>query len=228
MVLGPFIQDSNTEVKVSFCTNCHAKGPVQVELGKTLYRNYQRITLQRGSRVCSGRPFAPPQKSFCFRTWSTWPSRARRWRLWASTKQLRRPFECEKRLPCFATIVEANSVKRKETFVCLQLRHGPGCLGGGGRAGIPAGSRENAESSTKSSPRWRLPSTATKTSKRPLPALFFGGVAKNVNGKHSIRGDINVLLLGDPGTARVADLEVRRENRQQSRFATGKVRLPSV
>ena len=31
---------------------------------------------------------------------------------------------------------------------------------------------------------------------------MFGGEAKDVGGKHRIRGDINVLLLGDPGTAK--------------------------
>jgi len=31
---------------------------------------------------------------------------------------------------------------------------------------------------------------------------MFGGQPKDVNGKHRIRGDINVLLLGDPGTAK--------------------------
>jgi hypothetical protein len=29
-----------------------------------------------------------------------------------------------------------------------------------------------------------------------------GGVPKDVKGKHRIRGDINLLLLGDPGTAK--------------------------
>jgi DNA replication licensing factor MCM2 len=31
---------------------------------------------------------------------------------------------------------------------------------------------------------------------------MFGGMAKDIGGKHKIRGDINVLLLGDPGVAK--------------------------
>jgi DNA replication licensing factor MCM2 len=31
---------------------------------------------------------------------------------------------------------------------------------------------------------------------------MFGGQSKDVHGKHRIRGDINVLVLGDPGTAK--------------------------
>lgn len=38
--------------------------------------------------------------------------------------------------------------------------------------------------------------------KTAIACSLFGGVAKDVNGKHSIRGDINVLLLGDPGVAK--------------------------
>jgi DNA replication licensing factor MCM2 len=33
---------------------------------------------------------------------------------------------------------------------------------------------------------------------------LFGGVAKNINNKHRIRGDCNLLLLGDPGTAKAS------------------------
>jgi DNA replication licensing factor MCM2 len=38
--------------------------------------------------------------------------------------------------------------------------------------------------------------------KKALALSMFGGVGKDIQGKHRIRGDINVLLLGDPGTAK--------------------------
>ena len=38
--------------------------------------------------------------------------------------------------------------------------------------------------------------------KMAVALSLFGGQAKNINQKHRIRGDINVLLLGDPGTAK--------------------------
>jgi len=38
--------------------------------------------------------------------------------------------------------------------------------------------------------------------KTALALAMFGGVSKDIDGKHKIRGDINILLLGDPGTAK--------------------------
>lgn len=38
--------------------------------------------------------------------------------------------------------------------------------------------------------------------KTAIALAMFGGQEKNVQGKHRLRGDINVLLLGDPGTAK--------------------------
>jgi DNA replication licensing factor MCM2 len=38
--------------------------------------------------------------------------------------------------------------------------------------------------------------------KKGLVLAMFGGVPKDIGGKHRIRGDINMLLLGDPGTAK--------------------------
>ena len=38
--------------------------------------------------------------------------------------------------------------------------------------------------------------------KKGIALAMFGGMPKDVGGKHRIRGDINMLLLGDPGTAK--------------------------
>ncbi|KAJ6157616.1 DNA replication licensing factor mcm2 [Penicillium chermesinum] len=46
ITLGPFQQESSAEVKISFCQNCQSRGPFQINSEKTLYRNYQKLTLQ--------------------------------------------------------------------------------------------------------------------------------------------------------------------------------------
>ncbi|KAL6294822.1 hypothetical protein ACE6H2_002964 [Prunus campanulata] len=38
--------------------------------------------------------------------------------------------------------------------------------------------------------------------KTAIALAMFGGQEKNVDGKHRLRGDINVLLLGDPSMAK--------------------------
>lgn len=51
---------------------------------------------------------------------------------------------------------------------------------------------------------------------------MFGGREKNVNGKHRIRGDINVLLLGDPGTAKSQVLKYVEKTAPRAVYTTGK------
>lgn len=60
-----------------------------------------------------------------------------------------------------------------------------------------------------------------KDIKTAIACSLFGGVAKDVNGKHSIRGDINVLLLGDPGTAKSQILKYAEKTANRAVFATG-------
>lgn len=38
--------------------------------------------------------------------------------------------------------------------------------------------------------------------KKALALALMGGQSKNPGGKHKVRGDINILLCGDPGTAK--------------------------
>ena len=58
--------------------------------------------------------------------------------------------------------------------------------------------------------------------KTALAMSLFGGVAKNINDKHRIRGDVNVLLLGDPGTAKSQFLKYAEKTAPRAVYSTGK------
>ena len=57
--------------------------------------------------------------------------------------------------------------------------------------------------------------------KTAIALSMFGGVAKDVNGKHRIRGDINVLMLGDPGTAKSQFLKYVEKTSPRAVYTTG-------
>ena len=58
--------------------------------------------------------------------------------------------------------------------------------------------------------------------KRALTLALFGGVEKNHEIMHRTRGDINVLLLGDPGTAKSQFLKSIQQVFPKSIYTTGK------
>ncbi len=50
-LLGPYMQSDgasgmSTETRVGSCPNCQSRGPFAVNIEETIYRNYQKITLQ--------------------------------------------------------------------------------------------------------------------------------------------------------------------------------------
>ena len=51
---------------------------------------------------------------------------------------------------------------------------------------------------------------------------MFGGVEKVIEGTHRIRGDINVLLLGDPGIAKSQFLKSTQKIFHRCVYTTGK------
>jgi len=58
--------------------------------------------------------------------------------------------------------------------------------------------------------------------KRSLLVSLFGGVSKMGDGGHKIRGDINVLLVGDPGTGKSQILKYVQNISHRCIFTTGK------
>merc|ERR1712223_1899746 len=56
-VLGPFVQTQNQETKPGVCPECQSRGPFSINMEETLYKNYQRITIQESpGKVPAGRP----------------------------------------------------------------------------------------------------------------------------------------------------------------------------
>lgn len=60
-VIGPIPQDGKKENRPTLCTNCQSKGPFSLNTQQTVYRNYQRVTIQESpGKVPAGR--LPRQK----------------------------------------------------------------------------------------------------------------------------------------------------------------------
>ena len=57
--------------------------------------------------------------------------------------------------------------------------------------------------------------------KRALALAIFGGEPKNPGGKHKVRGDINVLICGDPGTAKSQFLKYVEKTAPRVVYTTG-------
>ncbi|SCU83550.1 LAME_0C05578g1_1 [Lachancea meyersii CBS 8951] len=223
-VLGPYFQDSNEEIRISFCTNCRSRGPFRTNVEKTLYRNYQRITLQEApGTVPAGRL---PRHREVILLWDL-VDIAKPGGEIEVTGVYKNTYDgnlnARNGFPVFATVIEANSVKRKEG----------GQRFGDDEEGLDVfGWTEEEEREFRRISRDRgvidkiissiAPSIYGHNDiKTAVACSLFAGVAKNVNGKHSIRGDINVLLLGDPGTAKSQILKYVEKTAHRAVFATG-------
>jgi DNA replication licensing factor MCM2 len=215
ITLGPFHQDSHSEVKLSFCQNCQSRGPFTVNSEKTVYRNYQKLTLQESpGTVPAGRL---PRHREVILLWDLIDS-AKPGEEVEITGIYRNSYDAQLNnkngFPVFATVIEANHVVKSHD----QL----------------AGFRLTEEDEREIRALSRDPRIVEKIVKSIAPSIYghediktavalslFGGVAKVAQGKHAMRGDINILLLGDPGTAKSQVLKYIEHTAHRAVFATG-------
>ncbi|UPR01936.1 minichromosome maintenance protein [Chloropicon primus] len=217
-VMGPFHQSTNEEVKPGSCPNCQSKGPFSLNVEGTVYRNYQKITLQESpGKVPAGR--LPRTKEII---------------LLHDLIDCARPGEeidvtgvyeysfdaglhAKQGFPVFATLLEANSVTKKgDAFAAFAL---------------------SDEDRTQINTLSRDPRIGKRIIKSIAPSIYghtniktgialalFGGQEKHVKGggKHRVRGDINMLLLGDPGMAKSQFLKYIEQTSERSVYTTGK------
>ncbi|KAB8259091.1 MCM2/3/5 family-domain-containing protein [Aspergillus pseudonomiae] len=215
ITLGPFQQEASQEVKISYCQNCQSKGPFTVNSEKTVYRNYQKMTLQESpGSVPAGR--LPRQREVILL--ADLIDSAKPGDEVEVTGIYRNSYDAQLNnkngFPVFATIIEANHVIKSHD----QL------------AGFHLTEEDEREIRALS----RDPEIVDKIVRSIAPSIYghqdvktavalslFGGVSKQAQGKMSIRGDINVLLLGDPGTAKSQFLKYVEKTAHRAVFATG-------
>ena len=215
VTLGPFAQDSTAEVKLSFCQNCQSRGPFTLNSERTVYRNYQKLTLQESpGTVPAGRL---PRHREVILLWDLIDA-AKPGEEVEVTGTYRNNYDAQLNnrngFPVFATVLEANHVvKSHDQLAGFQLTE----------------EDERAIRALARDPRVvervvcsMAPSIYGHADVKTAVALsLFGGVAKEAQGRLALRGDINVLLLGDPGTAKSQVLKYVQSTAYRAVFATG-------
>jgi len=214
-VLGPFLQDPQVELKISYCSNCQKRGPFRINSEQTVYRNFQKLTLQESpGTVPAGRL---PRHREVILLWDLIDA-AKPGEEVEITGVYRNNFDAslntKNGFPVFATVLEANHVaKRDDAYASFRLTD------------------EDEQAIRSLSKDDRIGKRIMKSIapsiyghediKTAIALSLFGGVPKDVGGKHRIRGDINVLLLGDPGTAKSQFLKYVEKTAARAIFTTG-------
>ncbi|XP_024542557.1 DNA replication licensing factor MCM2 isoform X1 [Selaginella moellendorffii] len=214
--LGPFFQNTSKEIKVGSCPECQSRGPFSVNVEETIYRNYQKLTLQESPGIVpAGR--LPRYKEVillddlidCARPGEEIEITG------IYTNNFDLALNTKNGFPVFATVVEANHVsKKQDLFSAYKLTE---------------------EDKLEIEKLAKDPRIGERIIKSIAPSIYgheniktaialamFGGQEKNVQGKHRLRGDINILLLGDPGTAKSQFLKYVEKTAQRAVYTTGK------
>jgi DNA replication licensing factor MCM2 len=214
-ILGPFYQKQDQEIKPGSCPECQNNGPYEINMEQTLYQNYQKIRVQESpGKVAAGR--LPRSKDII---------------LLADLVDSCKPgdeieitgiythnydgsLNTANGFPVFVTVIHANYILKKDDKMAV------GALTDEDIKMIHTLARDEkiGEKIFASI----APSVYGHNDiKRALALGLFGGVPKDPGQKHKIRGDLNVLLCGDPGTAKSQFLKYMEKIAPRPVFTTG-------
>ena len=221
--IGPYAHNAEPPSACAFC-GYEARGrgggggggAFRLDSERTVYNNYQRITLQESpGTVPAGR--VPRQKDVVLL--GDLIDSARPGEEVEITGVLVSCFDmglnAQNGFPVFSTVIEANLVQKRED-VLSSLR-------------VTEHEKQRFREMAKN-PRIveRIVGSVAPSiygndfAKTAVALAMFGGREKNVDNKHHVRGDINVLLLGDPGTAKSQVLKYVERTAPRAVFTTGK------
>ncbi|KAJ3369255.1 MCM DNA helicase complex subunit [Kappamyces sp. JEL0680] len=201
-VLGPFYQDSDREIHIKKCASCQSRGPFALNSEESpgsvpagrLPRNREVILLW--DLVDCARPGEEIEVTGIY------------------INNFDVSLNVTNGFPVFKTVIEANHIgKKADQYASFTLSEED-------QKEIRALARD--ERIRKRIIKSIAPSIyGHEDIKTALALSMFGGVFKNPGGKHKLRGDINVLLLGDPGTAKSQFLKYVEKTFHRAIYATG-------
>lgn len=214
-VLGPYSQENTTkEIRPQLCSQCQSPGPFHLNIEQTVYRNYQKVTLQESpGSVPPGR--LPRSKEVILL--NDLVDIVRPGDEIEVTGIYKNKFDyglnTKQGFPVFRTIIEANYVFRRDNLydnfhLTEEDEKAIRQLAKDDRIG-----EKIIESIAPSI-------FGHKDIKYAIALAIFGGEQKNLEG-HYTRGDINVLLVGDPGTAKSQFLKYVEKIAHRAVYTTG-------
>lgn len=212
---GPFLVAEEQNFKPGSCIECQSSGPYRVDRKATIYRNYQKVTLQEapssvqpgkmprskevvltGDQVDTVRPGDELTLTGVYKCLSDAATNARM---------------C---FPVFRTEIEAIHCHRKGDMKMVNINEDQM------KEIWTLAKRPDIKDLFISS---MAPSIYGMTHVKTAIALsIMGGEAKVAAGKHRIRGDINTLIVGDPGLAKSQFLKYIEQTFPRAVYTTGK------
>jgi DNA replication licensing factor MCM2 len=216
-VVGPIYQNgAGEELRPGSCPDCQSKGPWKVNTERTVYRNFQRMTLQESpGNVPAGR--LPRSKEIIMLNdlidGAKPGDQVVVTGIYANNYE--HSLNMRNGFPVFSTHVEANHLLKKSDLYSTHTL-----------------TDEDKEEIRRLS---RDPRVCQRIVKSMAPSIhghddikagialaLFGGQEKIVKGKTRLRGDINLLLLGDPGVAKSQFLKYVEKTASRAVYTTGK------
>eukprot|EP00485_Elphidium_margaritaceum_P002349 CAMPEP_0202687664 /NCGR_PEP_ID=MMETSP1385-20130828/3322_1 /ASSEMBLY_ACC=CAM_ASM_000861 /TAXON_ID=933848 /ORGANISM="Elphidium margaritaceum" /LENGTH=878 /DNA_ID=CAMNT_0049342499 /DNA_START=79 /DNA_END=2715 /DNA_ORIENTATION=- len=208
----------NDLVKPSQCPDCNSNGPFRLNESKTLYRNYQKIVLQESpGSVPAGR--IPRSRDVILI--DDLCDQVRPGEQVNITGVYKNIFDISINVvsgfPVFSTIIEANFIQREaDYFQEFQITDEE-------KAFFTNVLSKTPDFEEQLLSKYMAPSIyGHDYIKRAILYALFGGQEKLHENKHRVRGDINILILGDPGTGKSQFLKYTEKIANRAVYSTGK------
>uniref|UniRef100_A0A0G4HXT7 DNA replication licensing factor MCM2 n=1 Tax=Chromera velia CCMP2878 TaxID=1169474 RepID=A0A0G4HXT7_9ALVE len=197
------------------CPACHKRGPFVLNREETVYENFQRLTIQE-----------PPQTVEAGRV-----PRSKEVILLGDEVDKVRPGDLVRVVGVYKSKREVTSMAKHgfPVFSCILLCNHIERLNDLKVNDLSTEDTENIQELG------RMPGIRDIICRSIAPSIFghrhiksaiacsmFGGRRKVVQGKHKIRGDVNVLVLGDPGMAKSQFLKFVEKAFYKTVYSTGK------